>query len=338
MNFGTQHLRIAIAGILSFLVGAGSYLLLLSPLSPLGVAIPVSQREVGNDRMTGPPPSEESANSSAASTTATTTTAAATTAPPVTTTRPTVPYQTAITTREPTYDPDADYLPEDIGPVPHYEQPVGTVYLTFDDGPTRLTPEILDILAAYQVKATFFVVGHEDAFSRSMYRRIAAEGHELAIHTYTHEYSQVYQSLEAYFDDFDRISDLLYSETGRRITQFRFPGGSSNTVSHRYGGEDLVRQIAQEAGRRGLTYHDWSVSSEDASGKMQTVEEVLCKVLSPAMTQYEPVILMHDVSRNAATRDALPQMIRQLSEAGYNFDTVEHRSRPCQHRHWGEEE
>ena len=147
----------------------------------------------------------------------------------------------------------------------------------------------------------------------------------------------MYQDLDAYFEDFDRISDLIYGETGLRPTQFRFPGGSSNTVSYQYGGEDLVRRIALEAKRRGLTYHDWNVSSGDAGGHKQTVEEVLGNVVGPAMKFKEPVVLMHDVVKNAATRDALPQIIEQLSAAGYNFDTMANRSAPCQHRHWEEE-
>lgn len=358
MNFIKKHLRMAIATVTLALMATGACIMTLSVESPLSIqtqntAALNSYRENDVHEVSDDPPAtagttrrpaaatteaaaEAADTTSSTSTTITTTTATTVTTVTQTSARPTVPHQTQITTHLPTFDPLAEYLPADAAPVPHYAEPSGTAYLTFDDGPSKLTPQILDILAAYHVKATFFVVGHEDAFSREMYRRIAAEGHELAIHTYTHDYSQVYQSVDAYFEDFDRISDLLYSETGMRPTQFRFPGGSSNTVSYKYGGEGLVREIALQAKRRGLTYHDWNVSSGDASGYKQTVEQVLGNVIGPSVSKLEPVVLMHDVPANTATRDALPQMIQQLSAEGYNFDTVSHRSIPCQHRHWEE--
>ena len=66
-----------------------------------------------------------------------------------------------------------------------------TVYLTFDDGPSRNTDKILDILKEYDVKATFFVVGKTDEHSVRAYQRIVEEGHTLAMHSYSHKYEEV---------------------------------------------------------------------------------------------------------------------------------------------------
>lgn len=103
------------------------------------------------------------------------------------------------------------------------------VYLTFDDGPSANTDRILDILAQYGVKATFFVVGKEGYTDQ--YRRIVEDGHTLAMHSYSHRYNEVYASLDSYKADLTKLHDYLYELTGEDCRFVRFPGGSSNTVS-----------------------------------------------------------------------------------------------------------
>ncbi|MDE6608589.1 MAG: polysaccharide deacetylase family protein [Lachnospiraceae bacterium] len=68
------------------------------------------------------------------------------------------------------------------------------VYLTFDDGPSVYTGEILDILKEYDVKATFFVVGKEGEKYEELYKRIVEEGHTLGMHSYSHKYSEIYET------------------------------------------------------------------------------------------------------------------------------------------------
>lgn len=76
------------------------------------------------------------------------------------------------------------------------------VYLTFDDGPSDNTNAILDVLDDYNVKATFFVTGKEDEASKAAYKRIVDEGHTIAMHSYSHKYSDIYASKEAFQNDF----------------------------------------------------------------------------------------------------------------------------------------
>ena len=83
------------------------------------------------------------------------------------------------------------------------------VYLTFDDGPSTETEKILDILKENQVKATFFVTGKEDAYSKKMYQRIVKEGHTLAMHSYSHLYDDIYSSADAFAKDVDSLVELL---------------------------------------------------------------------------------------------------------------------------------
>lgn len=105
------------------------------------------------------------------------------------------------------------------------------VYLTFDDGPSGNTGEILDILAEYDVKATFFVVGKEEEKYQPLYKRIVEEGHTLAMHSYSHKYDEIYQSKESFAADLSKLQEFLYDTTGVWCRYCRFPGGSSNTVS-----------------------------------------------------------------------------------------------------------
>lgn len=108
---------------------------------------------------------------------------------------------------------------------------VQKVYLTFDDGPADNTDAILKVLKKYNVKATFFVVGKTDEYSKKMYQRIVDEGHTLGLHSYSHKYSEIYQNLNSYKNDLTKLSDLIYDVTGVRSRYVRFPGGSSNQVS-----------------------------------------------------------------------------------------------------------
>lgn len=243
------------------------------------------------------------------------TTSTTTTTAPTTTTTPAPPTTTTA--------PSAVQPPDKGGRV---------AYLTFDDGPSHHTPELLQILEEYGVKATFYVVRPADAECRGYYRQIAEAGHEIALHTYTHDYNTVYTDVDAFFADLDRIADVVEEETGVRPMQFRFPGGSSNQVSIPIGGKDIVRRIALESYRRGYVYNDWNVSAGDASVRLLTVDQILGNVVEQAKGFREPVILMHDTDRCQSTRDAVPQIIEQLRAAGYRFDTISSRSEPCQHR------
>lgn len=101
------------------------------------------------------------------------------------------------------------------------------VYLTFDDGPSDNTDALLDVLAEYNVKATFFVNGYE-GYEEAL-NRIVNEGHTLALHTYTHDYAHVYESVESFSQEVESLQDYLEKVTGTRPYIFRFPGGSSNS-------------------------------------------------------------------------------------------------------------
>lgn len=114
------------------------------------------------------------------------------------------------------------------------ENATGVIYLTFDDGPSAdITPHILDILAEKNVKATFFVIHFSDN-NAELVKREAESGHTVALHGYSHTYSEVYASADACLENFRKIQEQVYETIGKKANIIRFPGGSSNTISRKY--------------------------------------------------------------------------------------------------------
>lgn len=201
-----------------------------------------------------------------------------------------------------------------------------TIYLTFDDGPGYYTTSVLDTLAKHNVKATFFVTNQ---FSNYMYllEREHNEGHTIAVHTYTHNYQTVYSSYEGYLDDFNKMNDVIESYTGTRSNLFRFPGGSSNTVSTKYS-KGIVSTIASNMTELGYVYFDWNVSSGDASNA--TSSQIYSNVVNGVARCNECVVLMHDIKKTTA--NALDDMLTTLQAKGYTFATLTVDSPTCHQR------
>ncbi|WP_022763081.1 polysaccharide deacetylase family protein [Butyrivibrio sp. AD3002] len=179
------------------------------------------------------------------------------------------------------------------------------VYITFDDGPSSSTNQILDILDSYGVKATFFVTGKEGEENEKLYRRIAAGGHTLGMHSYSHKYSELYESLGSFSADLHKLQTYLYEITGVWSEYYRFPGGSSNTVS-RAPMDQLINYLDLEH----ITYFDWNVASSDDSGINKDV--IVANVMTGVPKFHEAIILLHDAADKPATVEALPEIIEQV--------------------------
>lgn len=184
---------------------------------------------------------------------------------------------------------------------------VRRVYLTFDDGPSSNTGRILDILAEYDVKATFFVVGREEEEYQPLYNRIVEEGHTLGMHSYSHRYQEIYQSVDSYAQDLSRLQEFLYDTTGVWCRYCRFPGGSSNTVS-RVDMHDLIAYLDEQD----ITYFDWNISSGDAVNDYISADAIVRNCLSQIPKNNESIILMHDASNKNTTVQALPTLIEKI--------------------------
>ena len=193
----------------------------------------------------------------------------------------------------------------------------GTIYLTFDDGPNEETTEyILDVLKEEGVKATFFVTCNGPDY---LIKRMYNEGHTVALHTATHNYSYIYSSKENYFADLERVSNRVKNITGYESKIIRFPGGSSNTISRNYK-IGIMSELTTEVLNRGYRYYDWNVDADDA-GKAYTKEQVYNNVTSHLSHQRSNMVLMHDVKYQ--TKSAIRDIIRYAKANGYTFKKIE---------------
>jgi len=206
-----------------------------------------------------------------------------------------------------------------------YNSDMDYVYLTFDDGPSKYTDSILNYLTMYDLKATFFVVPDGSAESNARLKRIADAGHTIGIHTASHEYNKIYESVEAYLDDFKLAYDRVYEATGIKCKLFRFPGGSINDYN-----ESIRDDLIAEMTRRGFIYFDWNVDSSDALGATWT--EMYNNVTSQTKACNRAVILMHDYNGGYNTILVLEDIIRWLisNERGYKLDKLTEFVKPVQ--------
>lgn len=196
-------------------------------------------------------------------------------------------------------------------------------YLTFDDGPSARTPEILEVLERYHVKATFFVVGKNSEQSKQWMRDIVAAGHTLAVHSYTHDYNKIYDSVEAYLEDFSKMYNLILEATGTAPQIFRFPGGSINA----YNG-DIYQEIVSEMVRRGFVYYDWNRTNGDAVRKSPSASVLAQNALNKAGSARRAIVLMHDSKSHVNTVKALPAIIEGYQAEGFTFDALTPEVRP----------
>jgi peptidoglycan/xylan/chitin deacetylase (PgdA/CDA1 family) len=196
---------------------------------------------------------------------------------------------------------------------PETVKPDGKViYLTFDDGPSQYTPELLEILAKYNVKATFFVVGN----ARLEYLDDIVEGgHTIAIHTDTHVYSEIYASVDAYLKDLKAIQQKIYDRTGVMCTLLRFPGGTGNSTSKKHC-PGIMTKLTQVVTAMGYQYCDWTVDSRDAVGA-KSAEEVYNNVISGIKGKNTAVVLQHDIKGYSV--DAVEKIIQWGLANGYTF-------------------
>ncbi len=197
---------------------------------------------------------------------------------------------------------------------PAGKEQADTVFLTFDDGPSARTDEILSLLEQENIKATFFVVGPDTAARRERLKQIADAGHTIAVHSATHEYKRIYSSVEAYLKDFYTVWSMVKEATGEAPTIFRFPGGSINSYN-----AGIYQDIIAEMLRRGFLYYDWNVSSGDATSRPLPAETIAANVCGSIGKNGRYIVLMHDSTPRRTTVEALPAIIRNLKAKGYAF-------------------
>ncbi len=184
-----------------------------------------------------------------------------------------------------------------------------SIALTFDDGPhSDKTPEILDILKEYDVKATFFVVGENVKNNSDILERMITDGHEIGNHTFGHKY--LFKDKNSKRDmerEIDLCDDEIFNHSEYSSVLFRPPGGIYDST------------LASVCGERGYSMVLWSIDTRDWEGKsaVEIENEIMTNISDGS------IILMHDyVSGQSYTAEALREVIPKLKKLGYCFVTV----------------
>lgn len=204
------------------------------------------------------------------------------------------------------------------------------VYLTFDDGPSKNTTAILEVLAKYNIKGTFFVIG--DGTSKELMKKIVDEGHSIGIHTYDHDYNATYKNLDAFKENITKCREKILDATGVETTLFRFPGGANNTVSM-YKNADKginrnckVSEAIEWIHSEGLEFYDWDIDSGDTEATKVAASTIKNNTISRVKTYCKKndncIVLMHDAGAKTTTPEALPEIIETLLELGFKFEAL----------------
>lgn len=200
------------------------------------------------------------------------------------------------------------------------------VYLTFDDGPGTQTAEILDILKKEKVKATFFVTGKEDSYSKKLYRRIVNEGHTLGMHSYSHIYDNIYKSEKAFSADFNKLYKLLYDVTGKYPEWYRFPGGSSTETMKTSLGS-LVHVLEE----KDVSYIDWNVISPEAMNPKVSKKDMINGIMSDVSGYDTAVVMLYDAANRPMTVKSLPSLIKKMKQKKYELLPLDQSIVPVRH-------
>ncbi|MCR4610871.1 MAG: polysaccharide deacetylase [Lachnospiraceae bacterium] len=215
--------------------------------------------------------------------------------------------QPASTAKQENNTDTSNIIQPDSGEVP-------SVYLTFDDGPSTNTESILNTLAKYNVKATFFLVAKEDDASKDLIKRMSNEGHSIGVHSYSNKYSEIYSSIDSFKNDVDSMRSYLESIIGYKPTLYRFPGGSGNKVTN-----VDIKECISYLDSLDMKYFDWNVSSGDAASNAYTSDELVENVMKDVVKYKTSVVLLHDADNKGTTAEALPSLIEALQAANVNL-------------------
>ncbi|MCL2089567.1 MAG: polysaccharide deacetylase [Oscillospiraceae bacterium] len=228
-------------------------------------------------------------------------------------------------------EPEKPDIPEEPPEPPLPDRSVPVAFLTFDDGPSKYTERILEILEEHEVKATFFVI--DKPMYDDLYKTIYDSGNEIALHSASHEYKQIYGSEEAFFEDYYSLQNKIYDLIGVRLWTYRFPGGTSNTIVSR----TVLNDIFVKLRAKNIKYIDWNVSSNDCN--VRDSNKIINNVVKGAKetvkiekNNNEAMILLHDTNLSLPSVNALSEIITQLKEEGFVFDTVSNATNLSQHR------
>ena len=195
------------------------------------------------------------------------------------------------------------------------------VYLTFDDGPSKeATLEILDILKNYDIKATFFVQGRNAVRYPDVLKSLYEAGHAIGNHSYSHNYTLIYSSEDAFWQDFNKCQETIQSIIGIEPNLFRFPGGS--ITASNLNGSSFVSSIHTSMVGNNMQYFDWNIDCGDAVSGYASAKTIKANAFAQIDNKKSAIVLLHDTDDKASTIEALPAIIEHYLSLGYRFDVL----------------
>jgi peptidoglycan/xylan/chitin deacetylase (PgdA/CDA1 family) len=212
------------------------------------------------------------------------------------------------------------------GKIPHspvidYQVPEEpTVYLTFDDGPSKLTANVLDILQEDGVKGTFFMVGEQALSHPDLVKRVVQEGHAIGNHSYNHVYKELYADYDGFWTQIKQNEQILFKLAGFYPRLIRAPGGTSTNFDAFY------FYYLEQAG---YIVMDWNVDSGDSTRRNVPASEIIQNV-KKAPLRHEMNVLIHDGGGHYASVQALKEIIRYFKNNGYTFAPLTSEVKPMQ--------
>ncbi|MCD2501961.1 polysaccharide deacetylase [Clostridium sp. NSJ-145] len=188
------------------------------------------------------------------------------------------------------------------------------IYLTFDDGPSgKVTTEVLDILKAEGVPATFFIIGNQIDDQEDLILRMRDEGHSIGLHSYTHERNNLYSSNDGFINEMLKVQKRLYDVTGETYTILRFPFGSTNNTYK------LTSSMVDLVHNHGFKIYDWTQDTLDGANPKSSPDSIYSHAISD---KDSIILLMHCANVNKTSPQALPQIIKYYKDKGYTFKKI----------------
>ncbi|MGL5506832.1 MAG: polysaccharide deacetylase family protein [Paraclostridium sp.] len=189
------------------------------------------------------------------------------------------------------------------------------VYITFDDGPNTNTPKILDLLAQYNMKATFFLLEDKIKSNPDIVKRMLSEGHAIGLHGQSHE-------KKLFYADNNSVLNEIYST---RTSLKNIVGYDTNVVRVPYGSKPHLTQVQYSSlVDNGYNMWDWNVDSTDTHANA-SASSIINNTLSEVKNYKTPVVLFHD---KQVTVKALPSVLKFLYTNGYISKTIQQQEQP----------
>ncbi len=193
---------------------------------------------------------------------------------------------------------------------------MGKAYLTFDDGPSKVvTPQILEILKRYNIKATFFVVGKMVDTYPEILKKTHEAGHSIGNHSYSHSYNYIYKNTNNFMEEINATNQAIENALGKPFKSdlLRFPGGSFDAYKKPF------RELAE---KEGYDVYDWNALNGDAEGKSLTKQQLIARLKETTKGKKKVIILMHDTDAKQTTADSLAEIIEYLISQNYYFEPL----------------